>query len=183
MSGRTRRGRRLSIRSRTASRALRASRFGNFLIKQVVEEIRRELPRIETFVTLSPVPGLRAWVETCDDPAVERLAKAVREAALDERWPAKPETAAAAAQGARAARGTLLPESAARRRPGHRSRRPLSPRQRRETRADQLDGRPLAQRASQSPTASWSTISMISPRSSAITRPTPTSAWSWPRAR
>ena len=66
--------------------------FGNFLIKQVVEEIRRELPRIETFVTLSPVPGLRAWVEACDDPAIERLAKAVREAALDERWPAKPET-------------------------------------------------------------------------------------------
>jgi malonyl-CoA decarboxylase len=67
--------------------------FGNFLIKQVVEEIRRELPRIETFVTLSPIPGLRAWVEACDDPAVERLAKAVREAALDERWPENPETA------------------------------------------------------------------------------------------
>ena len=48
--------------------------FGNFLIKQVVEEIRRELPRIETFVTLSPVPGFRAWVESCDDPAVEALA-------------------------------------------------------------------------------------------------------------
>src|SRR5271166_6338351 len=68
--------------------------FGNFLIKQVVEEIRRELPRIETFVTLSPVPGLRAWVEACDDPGIDRLAKAVREAALDERWPVKPETAA-----------------------------------------------------------------------------------------
>ncbi len=67
--------------------------FGNFLIKQVVEEIRRELPRIETFVTLSPVPGLRAWVETCGDSAVEQLAKAVQGAALDERWPAKPETA------------------------------------------------------------------------------------------
>ncbi|HKN30076.1 MAG TPA: malonyl-CoA decarboxylase [Roseiarcus sp.] len=68
--------------------------FGNFLIKQVVEEIRRELPRIETFVTLSPIPGLRAWVEACDDPGIDRLAKAVREAALDERWPVKPETAA-----------------------------------------------------------------------------------------
>ncbi len=67
--------------------------FGNFLIKQVVEEIRRELPRIETFVTLSPAPGLRAWVEVCDDPAIQRLAQAVREAALDERWPEKPETA------------------------------------------------------------------------------------------
>ena len=67
--------------------------FGNFLIKQVVEEIRRELPRIETFVTLSPVPGLRAWVESCEDPAVEKLARTAREAAQDESWPEKPETA------------------------------------------------------------------------------------------
>jgi malonyl-CoA decarboxylase len=44
--------------------------FGAFLIKQVVEEIRRELPAIETFVTLSPVPGFRAWLETTEDPAV-----------------------------------------------------------------------------------------------------------------
>src|SRR5271157_729586 len=64
--------------------------FGNFLIKQVVEEIRRELPRIETFVTLSPVPGFHAWVEACDDPAVAELAKSAREIALDERWAAKP---------------------------------------------------------------------------------------------
>ncbi len=63
--------------------------FGNFLIKQVVEEIRRELPRIETFVTLSPVPGFRAWVEASDDPAVEALLKAVRDVALDPQWPEK----------------------------------------------------------------------------------------------
>ena len=44
--------------------------FGNFLIKQVVEEIRRELPAIETFVTLSPAPGFRAWLETTEDPAI-----------------------------------------------------------------------------------------------------------------
>jgi malonyl-CoA decarboxylase len=68
--------------------------FGNFLIKQVVEEIRRDLPRIETFVTLSPVPGLRAWVETSDDPAVETLAKDARERSADENWPTHPETAA-----------------------------------------------------------------------------------------
>ena len=59
-------------------RGLSGVSFGNFLIKQVVEEIRRELPRIETFVTLSPVPGFRAWVETTDDPAVERLAAEAR---------------------------------------------------------------------------------------------------------
>ncbi|WP_029348907.1 malonyl-CoA decarboxylase [Bosea sp. 117] len=37
--------------------------FGNFLIKQVLEEISRELPNLKTFVTLSPVPGFRAWIE------------------------------------------------------------------------------------------------------------------------
>ena len=36
--------------------------FGNFLIKQVVEELRRELPRLRTFATLSPAPGFAAWL-------------------------------------------------------------------------------------------------------------------------
>jgi len=36
--------------------------FGNFLIKQVVEEICRELPKLATFVTLSPVPGFARWL-------------------------------------------------------------------------------------------------------------------------
>ncbi len=65
--------------------------FGNFLIKQVVEEIRRELPRIETFVTLSPVPGFRAWVESCDDSAVEPFVRTVRDIALDGQWAEKSE--------------------------------------------------------------------------------------------
>ncbi len=37
--------------------------FGNFLIKQVVEDIRRELPNVQTFVTLSPAPGFAAWLK------------------------------------------------------------------------------------------------------------------------
>jgi malonyl-CoA decarboxylase len=41
---------------------LRGISFGNFLIKQVVEELRRDLPGLKTFVTLSPVPGFRAWL-------------------------------------------------------------------------------------------------------------------------
>ena len=41
---------------------LRGVSFGNFLIKQVVEELSRELPSLTTFVTLSPVPGFAAWV-------------------------------------------------------------------------------------------------------------------------
>ncbi|TVR08624.1 MAG: MCD, Malonyl-CoA decarboxylase MCD [Salinarimonadaceae bacterium] len=38
--------------------------FGNFLIKQVVEELRRDLPQLRTFVTLSPVPGFAQWLRT-----------------------------------------------------------------------------------------------------------------------
>ena len=41
---------------------LRGISFGDFLIKQVVDELRRELPEIDTFVTLSPVPGFAAWL-------------------------------------------------------------------------------------------------------------------------
>ena len=48
---------------------LRGVSFGNFLIKQVVEELKQELPRIEQFATLSPVPGFRRWLERhADDP-------------------------------------------------------------------------------------------------------------------
>ncbi|SMX41046.1 malonyl-CoA decarboxylase [Maliponia aquimaris] len=36
--------------------------FGNSLIKQVVEDLSRELPQLKTFVTLSPIPGLMAWL-------------------------------------------------------------------------------------------------------------------------
>ncbi len=43
-------------------RGLAGVSFGNFLIKQVVEELKAELPNIKTFVTLSPVPGFAAWL-------------------------------------------------------------------------------------------------------------------------
>ena len=61
--------------------------FGNFLIKQVVEEIRRELPAIETFVTLSPAPGFRAWLETTEDPAIASTRTAALELAAEGKWP------------------------------------------------------------------------------------------------
>ncbi len=43
-------------------RGLAGVSFGNFLIKQVVEEISREVPGLQTFVTLSPVPDFAAWL-------------------------------------------------------------------------------------------------------------------------
>jgi malonyl-CoA decarboxylase len=36
--------------------------FGNFLIKQVVEDLRSELLGLRTFVTLSPIPGFAGWL-------------------------------------------------------------------------------------------------------------------------
>ncbi|GGC59670.1 MCD, Malonyl-CoA decarboxylase MCD [Siccirubricoccus deserti] len=44
---------------------LRGISFGNFLIKQVVEELKAELPQLTRFATLSPVPGFRRWLERC----------------------------------------------------------------------------------------------------------------------
>ncbi len=41
---------------------LRGVPFGSFLIHKVVDELRRELPRIRTFATLSPVPGFLSWL-------------------------------------------------------------------------------------------------------------------------
>lgn len=51
-------------------RGLGGISFGSFLIKQVVEELRRELPKLDTFVTLSPVPGLMSWVKQDKDVPV-----------------------------------------------------------------------------------------------------------------
>lgn len=41
---------------------LRGVSFGDSLIKRVVETLRAEFPRLKTFATLSPIPGLRAWM-------------------------------------------------------------------------------------------------------------------------
>jgi malonyl-CoA decarboxylase len=41
---------------------LRGVSFGNFLIKQVVEDLSREFRKIRKFATLSPIPGFRSWL-------------------------------------------------------------------------------------------------------------------------
>jgi malonyl-CoA decarboxylase len=41
---------------------LRGTSFGNLLIKQVAEELKRELPHLRGFATLSPIPGFRRWL-------------------------------------------------------------------------------------------------------------------------
>lgn len=41
---------------------LRGVSFGNFLLKRVVDDLQRDFPRVQTFATLSPIPGLVRWV-------------------------------------------------------------------------------------------------------------------------
>ncbi|MGO7078366.1 malonyl-CoA decarboxylase [Rhizobium johnstonii] len=52
---------------------LRGISFGNFLIKQVVEDLRRDLPGLKNFVTLSPVPGFARWLARARASAADRL--------------------------------------------------------------------------------------------------------------
>ncbi|MFZ0421338.1 MAG: malonyl-CoA decarboxylase [Xanthobacteraceae bacterium] len=78
-------------------RGLAGVTFGHFLIKQVVEEVSRELSRVATFVTLSPAPNFADWLRheranaaspALDDDDREALA------ALDiENWWKRPELA------------------------------------------------------------------------------------------
>lgn len=42
-------------------KGLRGISFGNFLIKQVASELASSLPNLDTFVTLSPLPGFARW--------------------------------------------------------------------------------------------------------------------------
>jgi len=44
-------------------RGLAGVTFGHFLIKQVVEEVSREVPRVASFVTLSPAPNFANWLD------------------------------------------------------------------------------------------------------------------------
>ncbi len=46
-----------------AQKGLAGVSFGDFLIKRVVRELSRELPNLKTFATLSPIPGLRHWLD------------------------------------------------------------------------------------------------------------------------
>lgn len=68
---------------------LRGVSMGNFLIKRVAEQLKRELPQLRSFCTLSPIPGLMGWLRTlCDqaiDPAQAGSALAGMPAAATER--------------------------------------------------------------------------------------------------
>jgi malonyl-CoA decarboxylase len=69
--------------------------LGNFLIKQVAEQLQRELPRLKTFCTLSPIPGFAAWLR--GEPDLAALPGLARGAA--ERLQAARQTLLAACDG------------------------------------------------------------------------------------
>ncbi len=78
---------------------LRGVSFGSFLLKQVVEDLARDLPGLRSFVTLSPVPGFAVWLAgvaaDADHPLAAPAAQAVAALAVPD-WPLAPEAAALA---------------------------------------------------------------------------------------
>lgn len=67
---------------------LRGISFGHFLIKQVVHDLKRELPNLTCFVTLSPIPGLVRWMRSIgvEEAALEAIAsREVLDGAAEER--------------------------------------------------------------------------------------------------
>ncbi|TRZ55603.1 MAG: Malonyl-CoA decarboxylase [Rhodocyclaceae bacterium] len=42
---------------------LRGISFGNFLLKRVIDDLKRDFPRLKSFATLSPLPQLASWVK------------------------------------------------------------------------------------------------------------------------
>lgn len=63
---------------------LRGISFGNFLIKQVVEELRGELPGLEQFVTLSPMPRFAAALRGALEGKPDGIDQAPLQKVLDE---------------------------------------------------------------------------------------------------
>ena len=60
---------------------LRGVSFGDSLIKRVVESLHEEFPRLKTFATLSPIPGLRAWLAKNAPPELLQAWAAIPELA------------------------------------------------------------------------------------------------------
>lgn len=72
---------------------LRKISFGSFLIKQVVRELKHEMPNLKHFVTLSPIPGFLSWLKAQPDdpnsPLVDS-ARAGRELIEQSHWAQDP---------------------------------------------------------------------------------------------
>jgi malonyl-CoA decarboxylase len=56
---------------------LKGVSFGNFLIKQVAQELKQQLPELKRFVTLSPLPGFVRWLQTDQNQGNSSVSKEV----------------------------------------------------------------------------------------------------------
>lgn len=57
---------------------LRGVSFGNFLLKRVIDDLKRDFPRLRTFATLSPIPGLARWAQRHPEEMAEAFLPADR---------------------------------------------------------------------------------------------------------
>lgn len=57
----------------TTQPGLRGISFGNFLLKRVIEELNRELPKVKSFATLSPIPGFTKWLDQQSEADIKSL--------------------------------------------------------------------------------------------------------------
>jgi malonyl-CoA decarboxylase len=99
---------------------LKGVSFGDSLIKRVVETLKQEFPRLRTFATLSPIPGLRAWLtknapaelvkawEHPDELAGQRVTWATNSMTAS-RWTRWPVSTSATARGSNASTGRPTP--------------------------------------------------------------------------
>lgn len=88
-------------------KGLRGVSLGNLLLKRVIEDLQRDLPRLNVFATLSPLPGFRKWLDQAlaEKPALlpevdtakfaEALghpepARALRDTLARPEWPSDP---------------------------------------------------------------------------------------------
>jgi len=70
---------------------LRGISFGNFLIKQVAEQLANELPGLKNFVTLSPIPGFLKWLKGPPNSISEDEINNARASIVDDDWHIDPE--------------------------------------------------------------------------------------------
>ena len=59
---------------------LKGVSFGDSLIKRVVEELKGEFPQLKVFATLSPIPGLRAWLGKNAEAVLQAMPPRARQA-------------------------------------------------------------------------------------------------------
>lgn len=65
---------------------LRGVSFGNFLLKRVIDDLKLDFPRLKTFATLSPMPGLASWLRKHPEALAEAGIALDVEALAAGRW-------------------------------------------------------------------------------------------------